>query len=369
MEGVQLEQPNDAEAQIHDAFESHGDPEFAEAAMHDAPEQQLLYEQPSVFEDNDSSTLFVPERGSLSPDMSRRPGPSANAQVPIAPPASRPKIAGNSVFARIRNLQKVAQDKKLAASRQSQTYPTNSNPDNEAYIEAVLQKPSSLSNVPAIDEDQVADKQAAREFEKKRRHYADLKKNGPGGQLSFRHSVEWIKIKGAEEARKKKRERDVTKAREEEEGEPNLFPETYRAPVNEEEEESDDSTFDFEEPGSLKRRRPMPKKSGKQMSMQEAELQSMQVALEADGDLPKKKKKKRKGAVVSDESEAAVSSGKDKGKAKATNRFQGQPKRRRKLNTPSSKQHHRSTPTSSGNRLVQMQPNSLRLGLGLRPMP
>jgi hypothetical protein len=304
-------EPCDAAAPLHD-------PESADVNMHDTPEEQLPYEHPeATFQDNDSSTLFVPERGSPSPDMSRLPGrPSATTSAPTPPSAPRQKVPGNSVFAKIRNMQKMAQDRKLAANRQKQTYPITSNPDNETYLEAVLQKPSSSSNVPAIDEDEVLHQQATREYEKQKRHYADLKKKS-GGELSFRHSIEWMKVKGAEDARSKKRARDIAKAREEEEGEPDLFPDAYHAPVNEEEEESDDETFDFEQPGARKRRRPMPKKSGNQISMQEAELQSMRVALEADGDMPKKK---RKGAAAEDDSSEAAPSGRGKGKAKATGR-------------------------------------------------
>jgi hypothetical protein len=311
LEGAEYEQPYDAAAPLHD-------PEFADVNMHGAPEEQLPYEHPAAtFQDNDSSTLFVPERGSPSPDMSRRPGrPSATTSTPRPPSAPRQKVPGNSVFAKIRNMQKMAQDRKLAASRQNQTYPITSNPDNETYLEAVLQKPSSSSNVPAIDEDEVLHQQATREYEKQKRHYSELKKKS-GGELSFRHSIEWMKVKGAEDARMKKRARDIAKAREEEEGEPDLFPDAYHAPVNEEEEDSDDDTFDFEQPGARKRRRPMPKKSGNQISMQEAELQSMRVALEADGDMPKKK---RKGAAAEDDSSEAAPSGRGKGKAKATSR-------------------------------------------------
>jgi hypothetical protein len=316
---AQYEQPIDPEGHIHEAFQPPDEPEFAEAHMREDPDQHVRHEDPqAAFQDNDSSTLFVSERGSPTPDTLRRPGPFANTSAPM-PPSTPPrqKMPGNSTFARIRNLQKYAQDKKLAASRKTTTYPIHSNPDNEAYLEAVMPGPSP-SNAPAIDEDELVDRQARKEFAKTKRHYDELKEKS-GGALSFKDDVEWLKIKGAESARKRKRERDLVKAQEDEEDEPDLFPEVHHARNNEEEEEeeSDDPAFDFTEPGSRKRRRPMPKKSTKQMSMQDAELQSMLVALEADGDVPKKK---RKGAAVNDDSEATDPPSRGKGKAKATNR-------------------------------------------------
>ncbi|KAF1839467.1 hypothetical protein BDW02DRAFT_635750 [Decorospora gaudefroyi] len=299
----------DADAAMSDQYEE--DQEFGYTRMSDAQ-----HEQPADSVDNDSSTLFVSERTSPPPNMTHRSGHLANLPTP-----TRLSMPGRSIFARIRNIQKNKQDKKLAASRQTSTYPINVNvdPDNEAYLEAIMQQRSGSLNVLVVDEDDLADKQACKQFEKQKHHYQQLKKNH-GGKLSFRQDVEWIRIKGIEDARKKKRARDIEKAREDGgEEEFDLFPEIYQ-PANgaEDEDEEADSAFDFDQPGSRKRQRPMPRKFAKQMSMQDAELQSMRVALDADGDLPRKKKK---GAAADDESHASGPSSQGRGsKDKATSR-------------------------------------------------
>ncbi|KAF1939035.1 hypothetical protein EJ02DRAFT_353105 [Clathrospora elynae] len=222
-----------------------------------------------------------------------------------------------SIFAKIRNLQKRSQDKKTAASRPSATYPTNANPDNEAYLEAVIQGQSPPFITAALDEDEQADKQAAREYLKQKRYYDDLRKKNDG-KLSFRQDVEWMKIKGAEESRRKKRERDIAKAQEDDEGEPDLFLEVHHGVNNENDEESDDD-IDLNNTGPRKRpRRDMPRKAGNHMSMQDAELQSMRVAVDALGDAPRKRKK---GADADDESQVSGPSDRGRGsKVKSASR-------------------------------------------------
>jgi hypothetical protein len=281
--------------------------------MAELDDQDLL--MASVEQDEDPTSLFIPEAHSSSPivaPIAATPPstPPPSTPPPTTPPHSalpRPKVKGKSVYDTIRRMQKKRQDQKLVASRQTPAYYTNSSLDGEAYLEAVRPGQSSSAAVPAPNEDDFADKKAIKDFEMQKRHYDELTRKN--GTLSFREDLEFMRIKGAETARRKKRSRDLAKAREEADGEFDLFPELHSAANNEEQEEPDHEV-DLPDSGTGKRRRSMPTKEGKQMSMQDAELQSMRVALEAEGDLPRKKKK---GATVDDEGQASAPSGRGKG--------------------------------------------------------
>jgi hypothetical protein len=216
-------------------------------------------------------------------------------------------VPGLSVFGAIKKMQKMRQEQKLVASRQASTYQTTANLDNEAYLEAVMLGQSSSTAVPAIDQDDLADKQAARDYMNQKHHYDEIKRKN--GTLSFKQDVEWMKIRGAETARKRKRLRDIEKAREENEDKPDLFSE-FHLPINKPQEEESDNDFSFEDSEPRRRRRPMPTKEEKQMTMQDAEMQSMRVALEAEGDLPRKKKKK--GDTAGDDVQGSAPSGRGK---------------------------------------------------------
>ncbi|KAF2188287.1 hypothetical protein K469DRAFT_627819 [Zopfia rhizophila CBS 207.26] len=126
-----------------------------------------------------------------------------------------------------------------------------------------------------------------------------------------------MRIQSAEDARQKKRKRDQLKDREEAEGykESSLFMDQESETNNGDDEEERDDRLDPDDRGSRKRRRPeLPRKEPKQISVLEAERQSMRVALEADGDMPKKK---RKGQPASDDSQGQVQKGKAPAKSKA----------------------------------------------------
>ncbi|CAN9196477.1 unnamed protein product [Alternaria sp. RS040] len=300
---------------IEEEFLNHDqDTPVASVEQQDAPDILMhnSSEQAPQIDDNDSTSLFIPEKGPSPP----RIGPRQTSLVPMNRPllsaSHRQKKPGMSVFNRIKTMQRKRQEQKLVASRQSSKYHTNTNLDNEAYLEAVVQEQSSSIATPPVDSDDVTDKQAAIEFEKQKRYYDEIKRETGG--LTFKQDVEWMKIKGAEIARKRKRARDIAKAREENEDDPELFPE-FHLPTNNEQEKDSEYGSDLENSEPRKRFRPMPTKEGKQMTMQEAELQSMRVALEAEGDLPRKKK----GNAVDDTVEALISPGSGKGpKGKST---------------------------------------------------
>jgi hypothetical protein len=327
-----IEDGNDTQVQDHEVFEPH----LAEdAGMHDVPDLPQEYSEAPAFYDNDPTSLFIPERESSSlfiPERESIPSspvltarPSTNMPPPTLPPLPRQKLAGNSTLAKIRSLQKQVQERKIAASRKTPIYPGNVNPDNEEYLAAVLPTRSQSTSAfatsrggPTAEEEEQAEeeanKKAVLEYNGKKRYYNELKKK-QGGVLHFRQDVEWMKIQGAEVARKQKRARDLAKAQEVQEGEPG---EDCPAVNNEEEEESGDASH-FGNTSSRKRRhREMPRKATKQTSMQDAELQSMRVALEADEDVPRKKKK---GAPKDGESQASAGSSRGRGsKAKSTSR-------------------------------------------------
>ncbi|KAI4704056.1 hypothetical protein J4E81_001120 [Alternaria sp. BMP 2799] len=262
---------------------------------------------PSIEQVRDPDSLFIPEDEPPSQIITPQQEPVAPIATPpiLTPP--RPKVTGQSVIQKIRAMQKERQHQKLIASRQTPAYPTNSNLDDEAYLEAVRPGQSSSAAVPAINEDDLADKRAIKDFQAKKRYYDEVKRKK--GTLSFVEQVAWMKIRGVEEARKKKRSRDLAKDREANDGEVDLFPE-FSLTRNIEEEVESDHDFDFADSGTRKRRRPMPTKEGQPMSMHDAELQSMHVALEAEGDASRKK---QKGAVASAEEQASVPSGRGKG--------------------------------------------------------
>jgi hypothetical protein len=303
-----LDDHSDSEEIIEEEFLNHDqDTPIASVEQHDAADITMhdSFGGAPHNDDNDSTSLFVSENSPRSPTIAARQNsivPMAPTKRPVPPRQKYPKI---SVYSAIKKMQKKRQEQKLVASRQTTTYQPSASLDNEAYLEAVMPGQSSSTAAPAIDQEDLEDKQAAREYEKIKRHYDEIRRNT--GTLSFKQDVEWMKIKGAEEARKRKRARDIAKAREENEDEPDLFHD-FSLPANNEQEEFDDD-FDLEDAEPRKRRRPMPTKEGKQMTMQDAELQSMRVALEAQGDIPRKK---NKGDAADDTAQASASTSRGK---------------------------------------------------------
>jgi hypothetical protein len=283
-----------------------------------AADAQIFQDEPAGGHQfrEDSSSLFVPE-DSPPPPAPRAPLRQKPSNMPPpACPVAHPSNAASSLFSKIRNMQKANVDRKVAAQKRASTPRYNAELDNEAYLEAVMTPitPSSSTPVPTVSEDVMEDRRASAEFQRQKKFYMDLKRKN--GTLTFRQDVEWMKIKGAEDARKNKQARDQAKARQETEGDTELFPEvnpTFEEDQEDGEHEPED-LFNFEPSGSRKRRcQEMPRKEPKQMSMQEAELQSMKVALEAHEDVPRKKKKKTQ-ATDDDSQDTRASSSKGKGK-------------------------------------------------------
>jgi hypothetical protein len=274
--------------------------------------------------EDDSASLFIPEHPSSAATSPLRRGPT----IKMPPRACSSAIGtkgSTSMFERIRNMQKANQERKNAISKQANASQYAAEPDNETYLEHVMSSinpPASIA-APSVDEDEMAHRQALAEFQRQQRHYNDLRRKN-GGQLNFRQDVEWMKIRGAEEARKKKRARDVAKASEDTDGEVDLFPEAYPTPdaVDEDggkDDESDDAfNFDSTVSSRKRRRREMPRIEPKRLTIQEAELQSMKVALEASDDIPKKKRKRQPTDDDSQDTRISGRSKNSKAKAKTT---------------------------------------------------
>jgi hypothetical protein len=264
---------------------------------------------------NDSSSLFVSERSSShSPAPVPLPTRLNNAPPRQTSVSARLASSNNSVFARMRDMQKKAQERKAAFSRATPSrMPEDVDP--ETYLDAVMagiRPPPGAYPQPEIDGDELMHRKALAEFQKQKQHYEGPKRQNDG-RLTFRQEIEWMKIKGVEDARIKKRQRMLADIHADDEQD--LFP-PVRNNRDNNEEESDETLYG--ESSSRKRRRgEQPRKQNKPVSFQEAELQSMQVALDADNDKPKKKKK---GEAVDSDSQPPQSTPRGRGSKSKSSR-------------------------------------------------
>ncbi|KAH7395154.1 SNF2 family N-terminal domain-containing protein [Phaeosphaeria sp. MPI-PUGE-AT-0046c] len=268
-------------------------------------------------EKEDSSSLFVPEEWPAAPKLPSRRFAPLDMPSP-ARPALHPTTPGNSLFAKIRNMQKECADKKHAAAKRANARRHIPEPDNEAYLEAVMSPitPLPSTSVPGISGEELQAREALAIFERQKRKFADLKQKN-GGNLTFMQDVEWIQIKGNEKKRRLKYARDM--ADEDAEGDADLVPEAYPRYGGDDVGDESDGAFTQSASSSLKRQRgEMPRKIPNQLSMREAEMQSMRVALEADEDMPKKKKKSQDAQDGTQMSRTSSKNKGTKGKSKNT---------------------------------------------------
>lgn len=241
-----------------------------------------------VQEDVDAElSLFIPERSS-SHSPAAFPGPpclsTASPHQTPTPTRQSQASSRSSVFAKVRNMQKRVRERKSAFNNPTTTFHSSADLDPETYLEAVtsgLRPPVGAYPV-EVDEDEMAHRKALAEFAEQKRRIQRIKEEH-NGRLPFRYDVEWSRAKGAEDARLRKRQRD--RATVDEDGEQDVFP-LANTQTDERDEESDDA--DEHRP---RRRGQQPRKPVKPISMQDAEMRSMLVAVEADEDRPKKKKK------------------------------------------------------------------------------
>lgn len=276
-------------------------------------------------ERNDSSSLFIPEGGTPEPTGATSNKDDKEMENPTPAATARP-MSRPSKFEKIRMMQKRVQEKKNASTKRT-SYPSDNHPDDEAYLEAVLTPITPApGHVPDLG-DEMEDRKAFAEFEKKRHHYDKLRREN-GGELPLKDDIQWMRIKGTEEARRKKRARDIAQAREEEGID--MFPGTQNAT---DEEDENDATSDFLG-HPRKRPRHNPRKAQPERSMQEAELESMKVALNAEEDLPSKARKCKSSSK--NQKNCGPSNGSARGKGSVTRASKSKSKPAASTNTKNS---------------------------------
>jgi len=304
--------------ELDDVIHAHGHDEVLQDDQSGAQQQEKSNFQQAHVDDepleNDSSSLFVPERPSPAPVA-----PPINMPPPPRPSAP-PSKSNISVFEKIRSMQKANLARKNTAQKQAASRNLTAELTPENYLEGVMSSitPSASTPRPVVDEADMEDRQALAEYQRQMRHYKELKRKN--GVLSFRQDVELLKIKSAEKARKNKRARDIEKATYDAEEETELFPEAFPTPTpnsgGRDDASEEELDLDFDAATRKRPRQQMPRKAPKEQTMQEAELLSMKVALDAHDDLPKKKRKTQPTEDNSQDSRAGTKSKGSKAKAK-----------------------------------------------------
>jgi len=261
--------------------------------------------------DDDPDSLFVPEVPPIPPCSQLGRGKAAATPPSTPPPAPSETKTKSLAFKRLRKIHEKKIGERMAASRPVATTSNNASPGPEAFLDAIMNRPSSSTSMPVVNQD-TEDKLAARKFLKLKRDYDELRRK-QNGSLLFHQDVEWMRIKGTEEARKKKLARDLAKAVDDNQDEPDLFPALFPAPIDEEEDSTEDFTDD-----STPRKRPRhsSERTPNSTIIADAELASMRVAIEAQADEPQTKKRK-KGDAGGAESQASTPFGRAKGKSAA----------------------------------------------------
>lgn len=314
-----LEPEQQAQRTSHKPFDDETLGDGANAPDHAATNMAVTISRPSEHnaEVDDSSSLFFPERWSSSHSPAPVPLPPRLNAVPPRQTSTPVNSASSklSVFGRVREMQKIAQEKKAALSRARPTQMPE-NVDPETYLQSVtasIRAPAGAYPQPAVDEGEMEHRVALADFQRQKNHYEELRRQN-NGRLGFRHDVEWMRIQGAEHARIKKRQRELAEIHPGDEQD--LFPQVPDHP-NEQDDESDDN-FYGEGPSRKRRRGEQPRKQSKPVDFQEAELQAMRVALEADEDA--NPKKKTKGSANNSDSQHLQSTPRSRGSKSRSSR-------------------------------------------------
>lgn len=315
------DQPNE-----HDpAMENEPDSTVPTAVINAQPPSSTSHASSSVQNDNnleDSTSLFIPEHFSSAHSPATLPSRLSAAPSRVASPSDRQSAtsAKPSMFARFRHMQKLAQGRKKNLNRQAASSLFGIDLDPEAYLEAVtagIRAPAGAFPV-QVDEYEMAHRKALADFQEQKEHYGRIRKQY-NGRLPFRQDIEWMKIKGVEDSRLRKRQRELGTIQEGDEQD--LFPPV----VFQADEQDEDYEDEFYDNGPSRKRRPgaQPRKQGKQLSMQDAELQAMRVALEASEDVPKKKQKRVQSENEVPESRSSTKSRASKSKTARPSRAKG----------------------------------------------
>ena len=265
-------------------------------ADHEEPEfgMQEPVENLNVEPTDDPSSLFVPEHTPVPQDATPPPTRSP-APTPSTTPARQPiSSAKPSFFQHIRTMQKKAQARRTAYQNLSAT------PTGSPFTEG-------------LDSEEMEHRRALAEFQRQKDHFNAIRAQH-NNHLPFRQEIEWAKIKGAEDARLKKRTRDMVDRQEGAMMDEDLFPSPGVQPEGGEDEDEGDGDEGLWVEGSArkKRRGEQPHRQVKQVSMQDAEMRAMRVALEASSDMSKKK---RKGAASLEDDDEEADAAPSKSKA------------------------------------------------------
>lgn len=220
-----------------------------------------------------------------------RPSTMTPPTIPSKPPAS--------LFARIREMQQKKEQSKLAAAKAPSFAGPSSN-EQPTYLSRILSRqPLHQQSGAAIlaadpDDDKKVNAAARAKFQKDKNHYDALRKSR-GGRLDFADEIKWMKISDAEELRLRKRKRDREMDSQEDDGfrirpAPSM---SFDTNTLENDWDEDVRTNFGEGPSSASQPASSPPSGRVFQSLAEAEIESMRVALQAEGDArPSKKKKK-----------------------------------------------------------------------------
>jgi hypothetical protein len=171
--------------------------------------------------------------------------------------------------------------------------------------------PTGSPSTEGLDSEEMHHRHALAEFQRQKDHFSTIRAQH-NNHLPFRQEVEWAKIKGAEEARLKKRTRDMVNTQEGIMMDEDLFPSLGIQLEGGEDEDENDGGLWVEGSARKKRRSEQPHRQAKPVSMQEAEIRAMRVALEASSDMTKKK---RKGAASLEDDDEEADAAPPKSKA------------------------------------------------------
>jgi hypothetical protein len=295
-------------------------PQTSHRGSHEHEQEEEGLRQDTFTQDyREPSSLFVPEEGDPEPIQTRPSNTTANVpplvgtssigtnasiQPPglFTPPPSatsfRPSVTPSrpslSTFRPSvtpsrppRSLISLVQ---AAHRKYSRKDPSSNNATRQARGE------STTSNRDIMDiQDDLADKKATEDFERQKKHYDDIR-SCHDGKLSFKQELEWYKINIEEETRREKRKRDRLHNQQEDE---ELFPVIGYGARTSRETGDTSNTFEFSGSSSQKRRRTSPSEGPyTPLSMQEAEYESMMVAVNAEQDLPGKRKGTRGNPLI-----------------------------------------------------------------------
>ena len=234
--------------------------------------------------------------------------------APDVRPTGKPSRA---FFDRIRNAKQKKQQEGLPTGNPAPPPAAQPSSSGTSYLDEILsrrpggQQPVNAT-VSADNDYDKADKAACAKFNKDKSHYEELRRKN-GGKLGFADDIMWMKIKAAEETRLRKRKRDMEMEMEANGGRSEIF----TAPSISGNYGGYNSQSIALDAGSVGR---SPASSPAYpdrvfQSFQDAELQSMEVALQVKNDAPPSKK--RKGARMPKEGND-VSSGKGRGGPKGS---------------------------------------------------